>query len=72
MYKSVYFAHIGSTHGDLVDCIVHTTNDVTKVTPMCISKKLADKLNLAQVFLCRTEEFIGEITAILNNQAPSK
>jgi hypothetical protein len=72
MYKSVYFAHIGCTSGDLVKCVVHVTDEVTKVMTMCISKSLADKLNLSQVFLCQTDEFIGEIMAILNSQVPSK
>ena len=68
MYKSVYFAHIGSTHGDLVDCIVHVTTEVTKVMTMCISKTLADKIKVGQVFLCQTDEFIGEIMARLQSK----
>jgi hypothetical protein len=59
MYKSVYFAHIGSTHGDLVDCTVHVTTDVTKV-------------NAAQVFLCQTDEFIGEIMQRLSSFSKSE
>ncbi len=72
MYKSVYFAHIGSTHGDLVDCTVHITDEVTKVVQMCISKALANKLNVAQVFLCQTDEFIGEIMQQLNSCSKSE
>jgi predicted ferric reductase len=68
--KTIFVAHIESGN-DLVRCVFHISDSqVTRIVHTCVSKKIADHLKVGQVYLCRTEEIIAEISLKIKTSPP--